>query len=697
MLYILLFGCVTIFVIYRKNVNRNFTDFLSFVKANKVLVYLFSILIVPVFIVSVFYNKKTYDSPEEKIYIGEKYDYYTLQVAGLNEQVASLDTSAIAHINYVNKMFQVRDENLFKCQDLRKKYSSSEKVSHRLAFEYLNYYCDKDYVNIAFLNILDTNEQTVNFLKGLYFLQHNRPEKSELYFLNEIKLNPEFRPTYRFLFSYYANHDVNRLKELMTNSAFTDYLDYYTKTDYYYKEGMWFNYLLVHFQERVLKSPWIVIFAAFLISFSWMFFLRALDIYNRERWQDIVLVFVLGAIGTLFCLPLYEFADSTLGLGINGNVINDFLYCTFVIGGSEEIVKLLPWLLFGLFSKRLKEPFDYVLYACVSALGFAFLENLMYLERYNNVTVRAIMAGVGHMFDASIVAYFIVLAKYRFKDLSSKILSVTAGFVLAMLAHGFYDFWLISPSVSHLKIITPLFFLISLQVWFYFINNTINISPYFNGGFQFNTKYKQDILSVSIFTLLILEYVIVSVEIGARGTNYTFIHGAILSTLFIVFMHFRLQQINLLQGKWYHYTFGKIVPRINLSFFSLPSNQDWVDEKETNTKESQVDFTGMQLRLFAPKTNPYVGSMLPVSGRCVRKIRVAGNPNWYIFKLDTPISYPKMVNDYIILKNKDDNQTLAMDKIEIYFMLVPDERLLQKSSLEINSLRYVGRTYSRPV
>jgi len=699
MFYILFFGCVSIFILYRKNINLNFTGFSSFVKSNKILVYLLSTLFFPVLLVSFFYGQKTFNSPEEKIYIGEKYKNYTLQLEGLNEITSYSDTSAAVHINYVHDIFQVRDDNLFKCIDLSVHYRKSDLKSHRLTLEYLQFYCNNTLVDIDYLNSLDSSNHAVNLLKGIYFLQKDKSEISEQYFLNEVILNPSFKPTYRFLFDYYEKNDHARLKELMTNSDFTDYLNYDLKDKYYYKEGMLLNYLLLHFEERVLKSPWIVIIAAFLISFSWMFFLRTLDIFNRERWQDIVIVFILGAIGTLFCLPLYEFAGN-LGFGINGNALNDFLYCTFVIGGAEEIVKLLPWLIFCIVSRRLKEPFDYILYACVSALGFAFLENLMYLERYNNVTGRAIMAGVGHMFDASIVAYFIVLAKYRYQNLSSKVLAVFVGFLLAMLAHGFYDFWLISPAVSHLAVITPIFFLLSLHIWFYFINNTMNISPYFKGSQYLNIKYKQDILTISIFTLLILEYVITSVEIGSQSAGPRFLNGALLTALFITFMHFRLQNIHLLQGKWFQYSFSKVIPRFNLSqlqLFSLPSGNHSVNEKKSNTQESHIDFSGESFRLFAPKTNRFVGSYLPTTGSCIRKIEVAGNPNWYLFKLDTPINFPNMLKDYIILKNKNDNQTLAIDKIEIYFMLIPEERFLQKDSLEIASLRYVGKTYSRPI
>jgi hypothetical protein len=117
---------------------------------------------------------------------------------------------------------------------------------------------------------------------------------------------------------------------------------------------------------------------------------------------------------------------------------------------------------------------------------------------------------------------------------------------------------------------------------------------------------------------------------------------------------------------------------------------------EGGSEESR-NFVGQTLRLFAPKTNPYIGDKLPKSGVCVRKVTVGGNPNWYVFQLNTPIRYNNFVETHIILKNKRPDQPLDEPKIEIYFMFIPDIRLLNEEEINVRDLRYAGRAYSMPV
>ena len=78
------------------------------------------------------------------------------------------------------------------------------------------------------------------------------------------------------------------------------------------------------------------------------------------------------------CTLLYDFFDYSLGFKKSGEVVNDLFYCVFGIGLIEETVKIIPFLLMLKFSRQINESIDYVIYASVSALGFAFMENLIY-------------------------------------------------------------------------------------------------------------------------------------------------------------------------------------------------------------------------------------------------------------------------------------------------------------------------------
>ncbi|MGB0178161.1 MAG: PrsW family glutamic-type intramembrane protease, partial [Owenweeksia sp.] len=124
------------------------------------------------------------------------------------------------------------------------------------------------------------------------------------------------------------------------------------------------------------------------------------------------------------------------------------------------------------------EPFDFILYASVSALGFAFVENVMYLYRSDLTAVyaRALYSSVAHMFFSSIIAYGFIWWEYRGHKFNLGTFLVLL--LLASLGHGFYDFWLIRFDLK-LQLITLLFFLLSLHFWVMMKNNLINISGFY--------------------------------------------------------------------------------------------------------------------------------------------------------------------------------------------------------------------------
>jgi RsiW-degrading membrane proteinase PrsW (M82 family) len=567
----------------------------------------------------------------------------------------------------------------------------------QIPYQYTKYYFNGDEVDIQALNSLSDTLPFVNFMKGIYYDQHSNYEEAEKHFLIEEQLNPSFDLAIKFLHKIYDLTDSDSIHTLMMNSERSAKLAYSTQTDYHFLQGNWGRYFSVILTQRLSNVGLFTLVAAFLVSFIWLVFLRTMDIFNRERWSDIFVVFILGSLFTYLCLPIYDYADLVLNWSINGEAVNDFFYCAIVIGGGEEIVKLIPWLLFGLLTRKLKEPFDYILYASVAALGFSFVENLMYLENYHNIVVRSIMSTVGHMFDATIVAYAFIIVRFRLpKDSPWKALVLISGFALALFAHGFYDYWLISPAAANFQWITVLFFIFSLRVWFYFKNNAMNHSPYFKGNYKFRLTLQQDILTISMIVMLVLEFTLMSLEIGAMSSYGHFYKSGIFIGIFVLFISSELDGFKLEKGIWNRFEVTKKMEFKGfskmLNFISETGYKDFFRSEDNNES-----LEGLQLRLFAPKTNVYVGKLLPVSGVCVRKVEVGNNPNWYVFKLNSPIQMNNYVQDYIILKSKSDTQSLTQDKVEIYFMFIPDASLLLRSKISIESLRYAGRVYSRVV
>lgn len=237
------------------------------------------------------------------------------------------------------------------------------------------------------------------------------------------------------------------------------------------------------------------------ISFLWIVYLRKLDIYEPEKWRYIIIVFVVSCITIWAVFPISTFINN-MGFVLNGKPINDFLYCVFSIGMVEELVKLVPVLIFIGNKKMFNESYDYLFYASVSALGFAFIENILFINSSELYSVigRLLMASVAHMTFSSIILYGVLLANNRLQSIPKPII-YTAFFLLASLSHGFYDFWLINPWASQYQAITMLFFLITIHIWFTMLNNALNISSFYNRS----TLLQVDKLKAYlIYSLLIL-------------------------------------------------------------------------------------------------------------------------------------------------------------------------------------------------
>jgi RsiW-degrading membrane proteinase PrsW (M82 family) len=93
------------------------------------------------------------------------------------------------------------------------------------------------------------------------------------------------------------------------------------------------------------------------------------------------------------------------------------------------------------------EYFDGIVYAVVASLGFAALENVLYVLEgglYIGI-IRAIFSVPAHALFGAIMGYYIGLARFaRHPGEEKKLLR--KGLILAIIFHGLYDFFLMSAS-----------------------------------------------------------------------------------------------------------------------------------------------------------------------------------------------------------------------------------------------------------
>lgn len=156
-------------------------------------------------------------------------------------------------------------------------------------------------------------------------------------------------------------------------------------------------------------------------------------------------------------------------------IILQIILWFFIIAGSEEILKFLVVKLGVFGSWALDEPLDIMLYMVVAALGFAAVENILYLfSPIDNVSLGVIVQTAAtitfirfvgstflHTLCSGLLGYFLALSTVRNKG---KFKLAVTGMALAIFFHGLYDFSIITLK-SPYNILAPVAIIVALMIF----------------------------------------------------------------------------------------------------------------------------------------------------------------------------------------------------------------------------------------
>ena len=138
------------------------------------------------------------------------------------------------------------------------------------------------------------------------------------------------------------------------------------------------------------------------------------DKYNREPLGVLILSFFLGAVSIvpaiIIQLALTKPVEKLMGEGIWYTAVFSYL----VVALSEEGSKFLA-LRYGPYRRKsFDDPFDGIIYAVVVSMGFATLENIMYVTSHGVGTgiLRMFLSVPAHASFAVLMGYHLGLAKF---------------------------------------------------------------------------------------------------------------------------------------------------------------------------------------------------------------------------------------------------------------------------------------------
>lgn len=188
---------------------------------------------------------------------------------------------------------------------------------------------------------------------------------------------------------------------------------------------------------------WLIAFVGGILpSIFWLWFWLREDRRNPEPKTLLTIIFFMGMLTVLLVLPIQKIIQSFA-----------FSYEWELIAwaGTEEIVKLLMILLVISGTNQVDEPTDWPIYLITLALGFAALENTLFLLKPLEVgdTVVGLLTGhlrflgatLLHTISSGVIGISMGLS--FFMSSFKKKLYVLIGIIFAVSLHSIFNFFII--------------------------------------------------------------------------------------------------------------------------------------------------------------------------------------------------------------------------------------------------------------
>jgi RsiW-degrading membrane proteinase PrsW (M82 family) len=182
--------------------------------------------------------------------------------------------------------------------------------------------------------------------------------------------------------------------------------------------------------------------SAIVPSILLLLYFRARDV-NREPTGVLLKVFGLGVL-TVIPVLLVAWPLSLVGKGLAGPFALGAFGAFATAAIPEEFFKFVVVWFYASRHREFDEPMDGVVYGATASLGFATLENVLYVGSggLGVAILRAFTAVPGHAFAGAIMGYYV--GRARFTPAGQRGALVFYALAIPTLLHGLYDFPLLT-------------------------------------------------------------------------------------------------------------------------------------------------------------------------------------------------------------------------------------------------------------
>lgn len=162
------------------------------------------------------------------------------------------------------------------------------------------------------------------------------------------------------------------------------------------------------------------------------------DAFNREPKLNLLISFVLGMVSILPAIVIEGFLFPYTEASLGGMLLRALL----VVALTEEMVKYLALRYYSYTRPSFDEPLDGIVYSVMVSMGFATLENILYVQKFGMMVgvQRMFLAVPAHATFGVLMGYYAGKAKFAKAQQETGLLF--KGIALATIFHGAYDYFL---------------------------------------------------------------------------------------------------------------------------------------------------------------------------------------------------------------------------------------------------------------
>lgn len=190
------------------------------------------------------------------------------------------------------------------------------------------------------------------------------------------------------------------------------------------------------------KTLGLALLAGMIPSLLWLWFWLREDKKSSEPKGLLTIIFILGMISVIFVLPIQKF--------IQAHVVSPELQLV-LWATAEELIKYLAVIIILYGSTHIDEPIDWPIYMITAAVGFAALENALFLLKplLLEQAVSGILTGHLRFLGATLLhtvasgVFGIALGLSLFMGDFKRKLYLLIGLIFAVVLHSAFNFFII--------------------------------------------------------------------------------------------------------------------------------------------------------------------------------------------------------------------------------------------------------------